>query len=256
MTEWLYGRRTVAEHLAVAPETCRRLLVARGARVPDDLRARAGALGLPVEEVPRARLDGLARGANHQGVCLEVGGWAYAELDALTDRALQPGRLPVVVALDCVQDPRNLGAVLRVADGVGAAGVIIPADRAAGLGAAVARTAAGALAGVPVARVVNLARTLDALKAQGFWVLGTAGDAGGELYAAEVPLPCVVVFGGEHRGLRPNVAKRCDALVSLPMAGVVASLNVAVASGVVCYELCRRWRGRAGFPLDTPGGVG
>lgn len=240
MKEWIYGRRTVAEHLASAPGTCRRLLVARGSRVPENLVDRAQTLGLPVEEVSRLRLDSLVRGGNHQGVCLEVGGWSYADLEAVSGAAREAGRFPLLMALDGVQDPRNLGAVLRVADGAGALGVIIPADRAAGLSAAVARTAAGALASVPVARVVNLARALDELKAEGFWVVGTAVEAATDLYTAEIAFPCILVMGGEHRGLRPNVAKRCDQLISIPMAGSVASLNVAVACGVVCFELRRR----------------
>ncbi len=240
--EWVYGRRSVAEHLAAAPETCRQLLVAKDLRAPPEIGEPAKRLGLPVKEVSRAHLDELSGRGNHQGVCLEVGGWRYAALEDLVARALEPGRLPLLVALDCVQDPRNLGAVLRVADGVGAAGVLIPKDRAAGLSAAVARTASGALASVPVAQVVNLARALDELRAEGFRVLGAADGAATDLYNAEVAFPCVAVFGGEHRGLRPNVEKRCDLQVSLPMAGVVTSLNVAVAAGVVCYELLRRFR--------------
>ena len=239
-SEWLYGRRTVAEHLAVCPETARRLRVARGAKVDAGILARTGALGLPVETVPRVELDRQFRRANHQGVALEVGGWAYTDIDAVVRRARGPGRLPLIIALDGVEDPRNLGAVLRVADGVGAAGVVIPKDRAAGLSAAVARTASGAAAAVPVARVTNLARTLDGLKKDGFWVVGTAGEGAEDLYAAALSGPAVLVLGAEHRGLRPNVRKRCDRLVSIPLEGAVSSLNVAVACGVVAYELRRR----------------
>ncbi len=240
MKEWIFGRRTVAEHLGIAPGTCERLLVAEGSVPPADLLTAARQAGLCPEPAPRRRLDELAGGANHQGVCLLVGGWRYEALETLAARAREPGRLPLLVALDCVQDPRNLGAVLRVADGVGAAGVVIPKDRAAGLGAAAARTAAGALASVGVAQVVNLARALDELREEGFWVLGAAGDAPGDLYQTPTPLPAVLVLGGEHRGLRPNVASRCHTRVRLPMVGAVESLNVAVAAGVICYEVRRR----------------
>lgn len=242
MAEWVYGRRSVAEHLSEAPGTCLRILAARGADLPADLRSVVRALGLPVEEVDRPRLDRVAQGGNHQGVCLEVGGWSYADLEDLSAAVRGPDRLPLVLALDSVQDPRNLGAVLRVADGAGAAGVVIPKDRAAGLSAAVARTASGALASVPVARVVNLARALDELREGGFWILGAAGGTSSELFDVETPFPCVLVLGGEHRGLRPNVASRCDAVAALPMRGAVGSLNVSVAAGVFCYELLRRWR--------------
>lgn len=244
MAEWIYGRRTVAEHLREAPGTCERLLVARESRIPPEVLEAAREAGLTPDPVARRELDEAAGGANHQGVCLRVGGWGYRDLEDLVARAREPGRLPLLVALDCVQDPRNLGAVLRVADGVGAAGVVIPQDRAAGLGAAAARTASGALATVPVARVVNLARALRELSEQGFWALGASGEAAGGLFEAEVPFPCVLVLGGEHQGLRRNVAAACHRLAALPMAGAVGSLNVAVAAGVFSYELLRRWRCR------------
>ncbi len=246
MSSWVFGRRSVQEHLEHAPDTARRLLVARGGRVPRAILDLAASAGVPVEEVPRQVLERRAGGPGHQGVALEVGGWSYQPLEALVERALAPGAFPLLIALDCVQDPRNLGAVLRVADGVGAAGVVIPKDRSAGLGPGAARTASGALAAVPVARVVNLARALDDLRERGFWIYGAAGGQGEPLYGADLPLPAVLVLGGEHKGLRPNVATRCDRLVSIPMAGAVASLNVAVACGVLCYELLRRHGHAAG----------
>ena len=239
MAEWIYGRRTVAEHLAAAPDTCLKLVVAQGRRLPPDLEAVARTAGMRAEEVAPAELDRLAQGCNHQGVCLRVGGWGYVSLEDLLARvAAHP--FPLLLALDQVQDPHNLGAVLRVADGVGAAGVLLPKDRSAGLGAGAARTAAGAAATVPVAQVVNLARALDACVDAGCTVVGAAGEGSVSLYDCPVQLPAVLVMGGEHRGLRPNVAKRCQALMSLPMAGQVESLNVAVACGVIVYELRRR----------------
>ncbi len=242
MTEWIYGRRTVAEHLAAAPQTARRLLVSREGRPPAEVLEAAARAGVAVEPAPRARLDELARRGNHQGVCLEVGGWRYAPLGDLVVRARGPGRLPLIVALDCVQDPRNLGAVLRVVDGVGAAGVVIPKDRSAGLSAAVARTASGALASVPVAQVVNLARSLDELEAEGFESVAASDGGAEDVYEAAVRFPCVLVLGGEERGIRPNVLRRCGRVVAIPMAGQVSSLNVAVAAGVLLYELRRKCR--------------
>lgn len=241
-SEWIYGRRTVAEHLAASPETCRELLVARDGSGPEEVLGAARSVGLPVRQVPRGLLDELSGRGNHQGVCLEVGGWRYAALEELAARAREPGRLPLIVALDCVQDPRNLGAVLRVADGVGAAGVIVPKDRAAGLSAAVARTASGALASVPVARVVNLARALDELTAEGFEAVAAAERDAEDLYATAARFPCVVVLGGEHKGIRPNVLRRCGRTVAIPMVGQVSSLNVAVACGVLLYEWRRQHR--------------
>lgn len=242
MTEWVCGRRAVGEHLAAAPSTCLRLVLAKGSQVPADLSAAAGVAGIPVETAEKSRLDRLAKGEVHQGVCLEVGGWSYADLDVVVARALENGRLPLLLLLDSVQDPRNLGAVLRVADGVGAAGVVIPKDRAAGLTPAAARAAAGATATVPVVQVVNLARTLRELKSEGFWLVGASGGGAASLYAQEPLFPCALVLGGEHGGLRPNVSAQCDVLVSLPMRGALASLNVSVAAGVFAYELLRRWQ--------------
>jgi 23S rRNA (guanosine2251-2'-O)-methyltransferase len=178
-------------------------------------------------------------------VCLELGGWSYVEPEDVMDRAREPGRLPLILVLDSVQDPRNLGALLRVADGVGAAGVIIPTDRAAGLSPAAARAAAGATASVPVARVVNLSRALRELREAGFWAVGAAGEASRSIFDQSTPFPCVLVLGGEHKGLRPNVASHCDVLASLPMRGTLSSLNVAVAGGILSYELLRRWQSRA-----------
>lgn len=244
--EWVYGRRPVAEHLAASPGTCRELLVAREGPAPEEVLAAARALGLAVRQVPRKLLDELSGRGNHQGVCLEVGGWRYAALKELVARAREPGRLPLLIALDCVQDPRNLGAVLRVADGVGAAGVLVPKDRAAGLSAAVARTASGALASVPVARVVNLARALDELGAEGFEAVAASDHGPEDLYAAAARFPCVVVLGGEHGGIRPNVLKRCSRALFIPMAGQVSSLNVAVACGVLLYEWRRQYHAGAG----------
>lgn len=243
-TEWIYGRRTVEEHLRAAPSTCLRLLLAQGSHPPPELLSAVAALGLQAAEAPRRELDRLAKGGNHQGVCLEVGGWEYAELEALVGRALSPGRFPLLLVLDSVQDPRNLGAILRVADSAGAAGVVVPKDRAAGLSPSVARAAAGALAAVPVAQVVNLARTLEELREEGFWIIGAAPERSTALFEAELSFPCALVLGSEHKGLRPLVASRCDALVSLPMRGTVSSLNVSVAAGIFSYELLRRWEAR------------
>ncbi len=237
----MFGRRSVAEQLAAAPASCRRLSVARGAKVPPEILERARALGLPVDAVAREELGRRCGRGNHQGVCLEVADWTYQPLEDLVARARRPGRLPLLLALDSVQDPRNLGAVLRVADGLGAAGVVVPKDRSAGLSALAARTASGAAASVPVAQVTNLARCLDELKAEGFWVVGAAGD-GEDLYRADVPTPAVLVLGSEQAGIRPNVVRRCDRLLAVPMAGQCASLNLAVACGVVGYELLRRFR--------------
>lgn len=245
MKEWIYGRRAVAEHLKLLPATCEKLLVAEGATVDADILAGAERAGVPTEKVPRKKIEALAQGANHQGLALLTSGLEYAEEDEVFDAALSAARPKLVLALDCVQDPGNLGAILRVADGVGAAGVVIPKDRAAGLTAAVARSAAGAAASVKVAQVVNLARSLDKFKDAGFWIVGASHEAEKTIFEVEVRTPVVLVLGAEGEGIRPNVAKRLDVTAKLPMLGAVSSLNVSVAAGVFAYELLRRSGGVA-----------
>lgn len=243
MKEWLFGKRTVAEHLKVLPETCLKLLIIEGQKPDPELLPLISALSLPVETANRQRLEQLAQGGNHQGVLLQVSGFSYVEEEDLLERCGRKGVTPVIFALDCVQDTRNLGAVLRVADGMGAAGVVIPKDRSAQLTAAAARSAAGAAASVPVARVTNLARTLDSFKKEGFTLIGADHGAEENIYGASVRFPAVIVMGGEGKGIRPNVAGRLDVRAKLPMLGAVSSLNIAVAAGIFGYELLRRWQG-------------
>lgn len=240
MKEWIYGRRAVAEHLRLLPADCEKLLVAEGASVDADILHAAAQVGVPVEKVPRKKVDSLAQGANHQGVALLAKEYGYAEEEDVIGAALAKGSAGIVLALDCVQDPGNLGAILRVADGVGAAGVVIPKDRAVGVTAAVARSAAGAAASVKVARVVNLARSLDKFRDEGFWIVGASHEAERTIFEVEARTPVVLVLGAEGEGIRPNVAKRLDVAARLPMLGAVSSLNVAVAAGVFSYELIRR----------------
>jgi 23S rRNA (guanosine2251-2'-O)-methyltransferase len=246
MKEWIYGKRTVDEHLRVLPENCERLLVADTAKVDRNLLNAAKEASIEVERVTREKLDRFAEGGNHQGVCLRVAGWKYAELDDLIEKTRsyvgQADKLPALFLLDSVQDPRNLGAIIRVADAVGAAGVVIPKDRAAGLTASVARSAAGALANVGVARVVNLARTLRGLDGEGFCLIGAAYPADQSLYEAPLNFPLGLVLGSEDKGLRPNVAAQCHSLAALPMQGGVTSLNVAVAAGIFAYESYRQYK--------------
>jgi 23S rRNA (guanosine2251-2'-O)-methyltransferase len=190
--------------------------------------------GVPMRFEPREQLDRAAGGAAHQGVVAFGSAERYAELDD-TARA---GGLHVV--LDGIEDPHNLGAIIRTAHAAGAAAVVIPERRAAGLTETVARAAAGALAYLPVVRVANTGRALDELKSHGYWIYGL-DERGQEVYdRVEFTRPTAIVLGGEGRGLHEHVAKRCDFLVRIPMAGEVASLNVSVAAGVMLFEWKRR----------------
>jgi 23S rRNA (guanosine2251-2'-O)-methyltransferase len=189
---------------------------------------------IPTRFEPRAHLDRAAGGAPHQGVV----GYGAAEKYASLDEAAAGGGLQVI--LDGVEDPHNLGAILRTAHAAGAAAVLLPERRAAGLTDTVARSAAGALAYLPVVRVVNVNRAIDDLKQRGYWIYGL-DERGTHAYdQVEFTSPSALVLGGEGRGLHEQVAKRCDFLVRIPMAGGVASLNVSVAAGIMLFEWRRR----------------
>ncbi|MDP9363086.1 MAG: 23S rRNA (guanosine(2251)-2'-O)-methyltransferase RlmB, partial [Chloroflexota bacterium] len=235
--ELLYGRNAVAEALR-GRRQARRLFLAEGVREDERLRAllaRAEELGLPVERPPRPLLDDLARGSNHQGVGLEASGYRYAEFDEVV---AAPG---TVLVLDHVQDPQNVGTLLRTAEAAGVAGVVLPQDRAAAVTPAVVNASAGAVELLAVAIVPNLSRSLDTLKKAGRWVVGLeAGEGAVDLYKADVPTPVTLVVGAEGGGLGQNVRGRCDLLVSLPMRGQIASLNAATAGAIALFELVRR----------------
>ncbi len=237
------GRHPVLEALR-AGRPLQRVLVARDARggpVGEILRL-ARARGVPVQRVDPGVLSRVAGTARHQGVVGLAAAWAYQPLETLLDRAAERGEPALLVALDGVQDPHNLGAVLRTADAAGAHGVIVSARRAAGLTAAVARASAGAIEHVPVARVVNLARSLEELKARGIWIVGAEPDADVTYDRADWSRPLCLVVGAEGRGIGRLVRRACDYRVAIPMAGGVNSLNAAAAAAVLLFECVRQRR--------------
>ncbi|MCA1672723.1 MAG: 23S rRNA (guanosine(2251)-2'-O)-methyltransferase RlmB [Actinobacteria bacterium] len=240
--ETVFGRNPVLECLrAGVPATA--LQVALGVDADDRISESvqvAADVGLAILEVPRADLDRLAGGALHQGVALQVPPYTYAHLDDVLATAQGSGTAPLLVALDGVTDPRNLGAVVRSAAAFGAHGVLLPRRRSAGITAVAWRTSAGAAARLPVARVTNLTRTLKDCAAAGLAVVGLAAD--GAMTLDSFPLatePLVLVLGAEGRGLSRLVRETCDAILSIPMAGPVDSLNASVAAGVVLAEVAR-----------------
>jgi 23S rRNA (guanosine2251-2'-O)-methyltransferase len=196
--------------------------------------------GISLLEVARPELDRLTGGAVHQGLAARVPAYEYAHPDDLLDRAAELGEPPLLVALDSVTDPRNLGAVVRSAAGFGAHGVLVPERRSAGMTAAAWKTSAGAAARVPVAQATNLTRQLKSYQAAGCMVVGLAAD--GEVSLPELDLadgPLVVVVGSEGAGLSRLVAETCDQLVRIPMAGSLESLNAGVAASVALYAIAR-----------------
>jgi 23S rRNA (guanosine2251-2'-O)-methyltransferase len=246
-TRPLYGFHAVTARLRAHPQSIRALHVAasrRDARTAE-LVARAKAAGVAVGVVDDARLAELAGNARHQGVVAQVeGGLPHVTLDDVL--ATSAGDAPLLLlVLDQVTDPHNLGACLRSADAFGAQAVVVPKDRAAGVNATVAKAASGAADTVPVVAVTNLARALRELKDHGVWVLGA--DAGGEsLFDADLAGPIAWVLGAEGSGLRRLTRESCDRIVGIPLAGSVESLNVSVAAGICLYATARARAGGSG----------
>jgi 23S rRNA (guanosine2251-2'-O)-methyltransferase len=231
--ETIYGVRPVIEALRSKRRQVFEVLDAVG---NGEVAEAAAASGVSVKRVPRARIEDLARGGAHQGVAARVGPYPYSDLDEIL---AAPD--PLILILDGVTDPRNLGAALRAADGAGASGVVIPKDRAVGVTAVAVKASAGASEHVPVARETNLRRAIDRMKAAGVWVY--AAEVGGTAYTGlDLAGPAALVFGSEGRGVRRLVREGCDGAVSIPMLGAVGSLNVSVAAAVLLYE-ARRQRG-------------
>ena len=238
----VYGLHAVRAILARRPKDVLRLCLAQGR---DDQRVRelrelAAAQGVRAASVPMTALDQETGGAAHQGVLAEVRPSAPLNENALLDLLTTAVTPPLVLVLDGVSDPHNLGACLRTADAAGATAVVAPRDRAAGLTPAVRKVAAGAADVVPFAQVTNLARSLRDMKAAGLWIAGTDGAAEQTVFAADLTGPLAVVLGSEGRGLRRLTRECCDFSVCLPMRGSVESLNVSVAAGIVLYEALRQ----------------
>lgn len=244
--EWVHGWHAVAAALKYEPEQLRGLWVERQRRDArlQGLLDEAASRGVPVHPTDRAELDRLSGGARHQGILarLTIRQRAYGEADLPVLLAAATGPALLLV-LDGVQDPHNLGACLRNAAAAGVRAVIAPADRAVGLNATVRKVACGAAEVVPFVQVTNLARTLRGLREAGVWIVGAAGEAEQSLYEVDFTLPTAIVLGAEEKGLRRLTREVCDRLARIPMVeGGVESLNVSVAAGVFLFE-ARRQRG-------------
>ena len=217
----------------------KRILLAEGldpSSVIAEIRKRATQTDVPVKVVPRTELDKHAHGTNHQGVVAFTARYRYAELHRLFEQ-----ERPAVLFLDGLTDPHNLGSLLRSADGAGFNGVVVPARRSVNVTAAVRRVSAGAAEVVPVARVNNLSSALDAARKAGLWIVGLDQDAPEDVWATKLlERPVGLVLGSEDRGLSQGVRAHCDGLVSIPSAGTLDSLNVAVAGAVAMFEVARR----------------
>ncbi|MBS0447165.1 MAG: 23S rRNA (guanosine(2251)-2'-O)-methyltransferase RlmB [Proteobacteria bacterium] len=236
----LFGFHAVTVRLKTAPRSVREVHVdtTRRDQRMRQLVERAREAGVEIVDSDDARLTKLSGGPRHQGVVARVDALAMSHsLDDTLDAATG---VPLVLVLDGITDPHNLGACLRVADGAGVHAVVAPKDHAVGVGATVSKVASGAAETVPYIMVTNLARTLGELKERAIRVVGTSDDAGQSLYDIDLRGPTAIVLGAEGKGMRQLTAKTCDVLVRLPMQGVVESLNVSVAAGICLYEAVRQ----------------
>jgi len=239
---FLVGPHAVLEALRAGRRNVERIFLAReenDSRIAEIIRL-AKLKGVPVKREGRGRLDVLAKPFAHQGVLAEVGEAGYNDPFELAARIKATTPLPLLVLLDGIQDPQNLGAILRAGEAAGADGLFISKHRAVGITPAVARASAGAVEYLPVGQVPGLAAYLTWLKQKGIWILGADPTASRSLYDVDLRVSLALVIGGEHRGLRPLVRQRCDLLASIPMRGRVASLNAAASAAVFLFEIRRQ----------------
>ena len=242
---FIYGINAVTESLKARGRSFEWVGVAkerhdlRLQRVVDECRRQ----GVAVRFVPRPELDRMAGNNAHQGVVAVTSGKQYNHLDDVV--AAKRGQFSLVVVLDGVEDPHNLGAILRTADAAGADGVVIPERRAAGVTPTVTKASAGASEHLPIAKVTNIGRTLEELKSKNLWIVGLDERAPQNYDSLDYKMDCAIVLGAEGKGLHELVRKKCDFLISIPMLGKVPSLNVSVAAGVMLYEIVRQRQQKA-----------
>ena len=239
-SEVLYGLHAVREALRAGTRPFSRILVLGHDRQFADLVRLARAARVPVSVSPRRALDRLVPDGKHQGVIGLIAPRRYAAPEEILAAARARGEPAFVVILDGVEDPRNLGAVLRTAEAAGVHGVLIPERRSVGLTGTVAKAAAGALEHLQVGRVQNVSRVIEVLKAEGLWVYALDPAAQRSYTSLDLRGPVALVLGGEGKGVRPGVREKCDECASIPMLGRVGSLNVSVAAGVIMYEVLRQ----------------
>ena len=241
---WLEGRNPIMEALRAGRTINKMWVLKPKAQHPDPalgrLVAQAKESGAVILEVERDALDRMAFSKGHQGAIAQAAAHAYADWETFVAAAREKGEAPLVLVLDELKDPYNLGSILRIADAAGVHGVIIPSRNSVGLDALTAKASAGAIEHVPVARVVNIVTTLEQLKKDGFWITGTDAEGGSPYDQADFNGPTAIVVGSEGDGLGRLVREHCDFLLSIPMMGKVNSLNVAVATGIIVFEALRK----------------
>ncbi len=238
--EWIVGKNPIIEALR-SGRTINKIWLAEGSNknLLAPILSLAKEQGVIVTTANRKKLDQLTGTENHQGVVASVAAYDYVEVEDLLARAQEKQQPPFILILDELEDPHNLGSILRTANSVGAHGVIIPKRRSVHLTATVAKASAGAIEYVPVARVTNLVRTIEDLKKQGVWVAGTDAGANQDFREGDYSMPLALVIGSEGKGISRLVRENCDFLYKIPMVGQVTSLNASVAAALLMYEVFR-----------------
>lgn len=239
-SQLIYGTHAVREALRSGSRPLLRLVIAGHDRRLSDVIELAKQLRVPVHVEPRHALDRMVPGGRHQGIIGLIAAKPYAETEDVLEAARRRTEAPLVVVLDGVEDPHNLGAIVRTAEAAGVHGIFIPERRAAGLTAAVAKASAGAIEYLHIGRVTNLSRLIEALQKDGLWVYGLDPLAEKSYLDLDFSGPVAVVLGGESKGVRPGVLGKCDDRARIPMRGNVASLNVSAAAAVVLFEVVRQ----------------
>lgn len=238
----LYGKQSVLSALQAQRSLNRVWIIDRLRYDPRflTLLEAAKSNGAVIDVVDQKRLDQLTDGANHQGVAAQAAAHAYLELEELIELAQAKSNSPVILAADGIEDPHNLGALIRSAEALGLQGIVIPQRRAVGVTSTVSKVAAGAIEHLPVSRVVNLNQALERFKAAGFWIVGTQAQGGRPVFTVDLSGPLVVVVGSEGKGISLLTQRYCDHLISIPLDGKTESLNASVAGGIVLYEVVRQ----------------
>lgn len=240
-TDRIEGRNPVMEALKSGREIDK-IFIANGTEGGSLIKiiGKAKDRGIQIQYVDRQKLNEMSEDNAHQGIIATVAAYEYAHLEDILESVKQKGKDPFILILDEIMDPHNLGSIMRTADAVGVDGIIIPKRRSVGLTAAVAKTSAGAIEYVPVAKVSNIAQTMDRLKEKGIWIAGADMDGEKEHYNTDLKGPLALVIGSEGEGMSRLIKEKCDFLVKLPMAGSVSSLNASVAAAILMYEVFRQ----------------
>jgi 23S rRNA (guanosine2251-2'-O)-methyltransferase len=243
MEELIGGKHSVLEAIK-AGRTINKIWIADSVQKQNSapIVAEAKSSGIIVQYVDKRKIDQMLEGINHQGIVAQVASYDYVEVEDLLAIATEKSQVPFILILDEIEDPHNLGSIIRTADCTGVHGIIIPKRRSAGLTATVSKISAGAVEYVPVARVTNIAQTIEQLKEKGIWVAGTDVSAKQDVYQTDFKMPIALVIGNESTGIGRLIKEKCDFLVKLPMEGHINSLNASVAAGVMMYEINRQRR--------------